>query len=118
MKDVVPDSAVQRLIRKHDRELLNHPDVQAAVVELQGIIREKYPDAEFHVGIGHDSLGIYMTAIVDVEDTDEVMDLYFDRMVDIQVEEQVPLYVSTVRPRERWMDDVPAIEIAGHSRRG
>ncbi len=113
MMRVVQESAVQQLIWKHDRELLNHPDVQSAVVEVQGIIRERYPEARFHVGIGHDPLGVYMTATVDVEDTDDVDDLYFGRMVDIQVEERVPLYVSTESPHDRWTNDAHASEMAG-----
>jgi predicted RNA-binding Zn ribbon-like protein len=34
-------------------------------------------------------------------------------MVDIQVEERVPLYVSTESPHDRWTNDAPASEMAG-----
>lgn len=106
-------TSVQDLIRKYELELLNHPDIQAAVAELQGIIRNRYPDAHFDVGIGEEPLGVYITATVDVEDTDEVRDLYTDRIVELQVEERLPVYVITVRPSHRWMDDAPATVMAG-----
>lgn len=38
--------------------------------------------------------GLYLRAIVDVEDTDEVTEVFIDRMIDLQVEEDLPLYVS------------------------
>lgn len=107
-------TSVQDLIRKHDKELLDHPDVQGAVAELIDLIRAGYPTADFHVGIGHDSLGVYITAIVDVEETDEVDNLYFDRMVELQVEARIPVYVTIESPRECWMgDDVPAAKTTG-----
>lgn len=105
--------AVQELIRKHDSELLNHPDVKAAVAELVGIIRNSYPDAHFDVGIGHEPLGVYITATVDVEDTDEVRNLFLDRIMELQVDERIPVYVLTESPPERWMHDVPAADRAG-----
>lgn len=99
-------STVQELIRKYDEELLNHPDLRAAIAELEGIIRHNYPDAQFDVGVGHEPLGVYITATVDVEDTDDVRDLYLDRIVELQVEERIPVYVLTESPREHWMDGV------------
>jgi len=108
-------STVQELIRKHDTELLNHPDIQAAVAELEGIIRRGCPDARFDVGIGHDPLGVYITATVDVEDADEIADLYIDREAELQVEERLPVHVIAVRPPHRWMQDVPATEAVGHN---
>ncbi|CAN5752027.1 hypothetical protein BH20CHL1_BH20CHL1_07890 [soil metagenome] len=53
------------------------------------------------MGYGEEPVGIYLTAIVDVEGIDEVFDLYIDRLVDLQVEERLPLYLNPVRPLER-----------------
>jgi hypothetical protein len=81
--------------------LLNDPRIQDAIKELQGIIRERYPEADIVVGYGEEPVGIYLTATVDVEDTDEVTDLYIHRLVELQVEEQLPVYVIPVRLLER-----------------
>lgn len=84
-----------------EQMLLNDPRIQAAVEELQGIIRGHFPDAEIVVGYGEEPVGIYLTATVDVEDTDEITDVYIDRLVDLQVEERLPVYVMPVRPIHR-----------------
>jgi hypothetical protein len=49
-------------------------------------------------GVGDEPFGVYITAIVDVEDTDEVSDLYIHRLVEMQVEEDLPVHILTVRP--------------------
>ncbi|MBI2760093.1 MAG: hypothetical protein HYX51_01540 [Chloroflexi bacterium] len=80
---------------------INDPRIQAAVAELTGLIRDHYPAAGFTVGEGEDPPGVYVTATVDVDDTDEVVDLFIDRMVDIQVKDGLPVFVIPVRPIER-----------------
>ena len=77
------------------------PRVQAAISELQDLIRHHYPTATFSVDRGEDPEGIYVTATVDVADTDEVVDLYIDRLVTLQIEEGLPIHVVPVRPLER-----------------
>jgi hypothetical protein len=84
-----------------ERELLRDPRMQAAITELQGLIRERYPEATFAVGYAEDPEGVYLLATVDVEDRDEVVDVFVDRLVDLQVAEQLPLHVLPVRPPER-----------------
>ena len=42
-----------------------------------------------------------MTATVDVEDRGEVVDVFLDRLVELQVDEGLPLYVVPARPTER-----------------
>ena len=44
-----------------------------------------------------------MKAIVDVEDTDEVVDVFIDRMLEMQIDEDLPVYVIPVRPLSRIM---------------
>lgn len=52
---------------------------QQAVAELQQLIQAHYPSAAFEVGPGADDPeGTYLTAIVDVDDQDEVMDLVIE----------------------------------------
>ena len=82
--------------------------IDAAVVELQGMIRERYPDATFTVGPGEDPPGTYITATVDVDDLDEVFDVVVERLLDMQVEERLPVYVLTVHPIERVIAELHA----------
>ncbi len=84
------------------------PRIQAAVAELQGMIAQKYPAATFEVFHGEDPEGTYLRATVDIEDTDEVVDLIIDRLVDLQVEERLPVYVIPVRPLERVIAEMKA----------
>ena len=69
----------------------------AAIEELKILIRSYDPDAQFEVAAGPDASDTYLIARVDTEDADEVMDLYIDRLVEMQVEDRLPLYVMTLR---------------------
>ena len=73
----------------------------AAVAEIQGLIRDRFPDATFVVAPGDDPEGLYLTATVDVEDTDEVFDVVVGRLLEMQVDEGMPVYVLPVRPLEQ-----------------
>lgn len=84
-----------------ERELLADPKMQAAIEELKAIILEKYPSATFTVGWDEDPDGIYIDATVDVEDRTEVIDVYSDRLVDLQVFGGLPLFVVPVRTPEK-----------------
>src|SRR5687768_16615220 len=74
---------------------------KGALSELQGMIQQRYPDASFRVTRGEDPEGFYLKATVDLEDTDEVIDLVIDRMLQMQIEDELPVYVIPVRPLER-----------------
>ena len=81
------------------------PRIDAAVAELQQMILDRYPDATFTVGTGEDPPGTHMTATVDVEDLDEVFDVIVERLLEMQVEERLRVYVNPVRPIERvWAE--------------
>ena len=84
---------------EHDH--MTDPKMQAAVAELQELIQSHYPTAMFTVGEAEGPDGVYMRAIVDGEDTDEVTEVFIDRMIDLQVEDGLPLYVVPVRTPER-----------------
>lgn len=77
------------------------PRVASALSELQAIIRARYPSALFAVSHGEDPEGIYLTAMVDVEDTDVIVDLVIDRLIAIQIEQSLPIYVIPIRPPGR-----------------
>jgi hypothetical protein len=85
-------------------ERLNSPDPrqQAALDELRGRILQRYPDAQFEVTGGiDDPNAIHLVATVDVEDTEDVVDLVIDRMMELQIEQGLPIFVIPVRPVER-----------------
>jgi hypothetical protein len=77
------------------------PRLAEAMRELEALIASHYPEALFAVGEGEDPDGIYLRATVDVEDMGDVVDVFIDRLVEMQVEEGLPLFVVAVRPRER-----------------
>ncbi len=80
---------------------LTDPKMQAAIAELQNLILDHYPTATFTVGAAEDPEGIYMRAVMDIDDTDDVIALILDRLVDLQVQDELPLYVVPVRTPER-----------------
>lgn len=75
--------------------------MQEAIASLERLVRSKYPAAVFEVAEGHDPAGTYLWATVDVADTDEIMDLVIDRLLDLQVEQGIPLYFIPLRPFEQ-----------------
>lgn len=82
------------------------PRIQDAVSELQGLITRRYPDARFAVAAGDDPEGIYLTAIVDTDDLTTVVEAVEERLVELQVEQELPLYVVPVRPIERVLEEL------------
>lgn len=77
------------------------PRMQFAIVDLQDLIRQHYPDVTFSVGPIGDTPGIWITAMVDLEDPDEVVDLVIDRVVEMQESDGLPLHVLPHRTPER-----------------
>lgn len=76
--------------------------IQAAIAELEALIRSQYTTVAFAIGEGSDDPdGVYLTATVDVDDPDEVMDLIVDRLLEIEIDEGLPIYVVPVRTPER-----------------
>jgi hypothetical protein len=86
-------------IQTHDEER-----IQQGIAELQAMIRERFAEAVFAVFRGDDPEGVYLRVTVDVEDTDEVVDAIIDRLLELQVEEELPLYVVPVRPVKRSLE--------------
>ena len=83
--------------------LLADSRIQAALAELQGLIRGRYPEATFEtfIGYGDDPNTVYLRATLDVEDRFEASDVYIDRLVDLRVEEGLPVSVILARTPER-----------------
>jgi hypothetical protein len=86
--------------------------MEEAVHELQGVITKRFPQATFIVEEGADPKGIYLVTTVDIADTDEVIALVGDRLVELQVDEGLPVYVTPLRPIERVVADLAEREAA------
>jgi hypothetical protein len=86
---------------KQKRSVPLTPAMEKAVNELKGTISERFPQASFVVEEGFDPKGIYLVTTVDIADTDEVIDVVGDRLVELQVDEGLPVYVTSLRPIER-----------------
>jgi hypothetical protein len=74
------------------------------VDELKGTILTRYPEATFEIAPGNENpTAIHLHAFVDLDDPFDVTDELLDRIVDIQVDEGVPLHVIPHRypPRLR-----------------
>lgn len=86
-----------------------------AIRELQTTILRAYPSATFSVRHAPDELtGVHLIVVADVDDPDEVGDLVMDRVLDLQVEESLPIHVlprqtperaAAVLAREREQDE-------------
>jgi len=77
------------------------PRLQHAVNELQHLIRRVDSMATFQVVPGDDPTGTYVIATVDIEDTERVMDAYMERLLALQIDEGLPLYVVPLRSPTR-----------------
>ncbi|MGH2541177.1 MAG: hypothetical protein ACRDIB_00175 [Ardenticatenaceae bacterium] len=81
--------------------------VVQALDELTGIIQSHYPEAQFTVGRGYDEPeNVHLMTTVDRDDADEVLDLVSDRLVELQVEERIPVYVIPLRSPAKILADL------------
>src|SRR5215510_16386850 len=87
-------------MRAKQRNLMP-PHMQAAIEELQRLIQQHYPEATFQVEPGDDPTGLYVLVTIDVEDTDVVVDVYIDRLLELQIDGGLAVYVVPVRPLAR-----------------
>jgi hypothetical protein len=95
-----------------ERQVRLTPRMEAAVHELKGVITAHFPQAAFAIEEGVDPEGIYLITTVDIADTDEVIELVGDRLVALQVEEGLPVYVTPLRPIERVVAQLQEREYA------
>ena len=90
-----------------------------AIGELQLTISRRYPAASFEVSrAADDPASIHLITVVDVDDPDEVADLVIDRVVELQVEERIPIHVIPLRTPECVAQALQERRLAGpHARR-
>jgi hypothetical protein len=91
---------------RRDNPIHLTPRLEEAVHELKDLITARFPQTTFVVEEGFDPEGIYLVTIVDIADTDEVIDTIGDRLVALQVDEGLPLYVTPLRPTERVLAEL------------
>jgi hypothetical protein len=78
------------------------PGVRAALDELQALIQRHYPGATFRVTRGRDDpQAIHLVTTVDVDDLDAVLDVVVNRMMELQIDEGLPIFVIPMRPPHR-----------------
>jgi hypothetical protein len=77
------------------------PRMQEAIQELKRLITARFAQATFVVEEGFDPEGVYLVTSVDIVDTDEVIAVVGERLVEMQVDEGLPVYVTPLRPIER-----------------
>jgi len=77
--------------------LRDDPRVLRALDDFKQAILERYPGAAFQVSYGGEPEGVYLEPIVDVDDMFEVLDVIMDRMLEVQIEEGLPVYVVPLR---------------------
>jgi hypothetical protein len=80
---------------------LTDPRVGAAVEELKQLIAARYPDATFDVCQGEDPEGVYLRATVDIEDSSDALTPALDKLFELEVEQELPIYVVTSQPLDR-----------------
>jgi len=86
----------------HEQLHAEDPRISHALNELADLVRCRYPEATFQVTPAEDDPSIvHLLARVDVEDPEEVADLVMDRMIQMQVDEGLPIYVIPLRTPER-----------------
>ncbi|MGI8644236.1 MAG: hypothetical protein ACR2LS_09010 [Thermomicrobiales bacterium] len=88
------------------------PRIQAAVAELQSLVATKFPLATFGTPYVDDSDGVSFVAIVDTDDLDDVVEAAMPRMLDMLVEEGLPVYVVPDWPTWRVREQVQAAKMA------
>ncbi len=81
--------------------LLSNPRMTAAIAELTQLIQRRYPGATFTTELGENEDAVFVTAVVDVDDPDEVVDCFIERAVTLQVDEGLPLHIIPIRTPER-----------------
>jgi hypothetical protein len=75
--------------------------MEAAIEEMKALISSRYPTTTYTVYEWDDPEGIFLSAVVDTEDLEAVTDLFRDRELDLQIEEDLPLFVIPERTPEK-----------------
>lgn len=77
---------------------INEPRMQDAIAEIKSLVLDDYPDALFKAFPSSNVNGVYLRIIVDVEEPGDVSDLLLARMVEMHIDEELPIYPIPVLP--------------------
>lgn len=77
------------------------PRMAAAIAEMKTLISSRYPTTIYSVYEWDDPEGIFLSAVIDTEDLESATDLFLGRMVDLQIDEDLPLFVIPERTPEK-----------------
>lgn len=87
---------------KSERELRLRQRMQAAVEDLQGLLKQRYPEVTSVVRRRpEDSRSVHLRATVDVPDTTAVVDIVLNRVLEYQFDCGLPIHVIPVQSPER-----------------
>lgn len=76
--------------------------MQQAISELRRLIAQRFPAALFRVRCGvDDPQQTYLVTTVDIEDPDEVLETVLDRLLELQLDQGLPINVIPVHTPER-----------------
>ena len=90
-----------------ERAAAFEPRVQQALEELRTTIAARYPTATFEVARDlEEPENVDLVTTVDLDDPDEVLDLVIERLMELQVDERIPVHVIPIRTPERVLTDV------------
>jgi hypothetical protein len=88
---------------------------QAAIDEIKQSILSRHPEATFSVHPGFDDpTSVCLEVYVDLDDPHEVFDEIVDRIVDIQLDDGIPLHVIPLHTPERALAAAIAYENRYH----
>lgn len=83
------------------------PRMEEALAELKDLVLRRYPAATFEVGRGqNEAETVHLITTVDVEDPDEVLDVVIDRVLELQIEDGLPVHLIPIRPLEREVQEL------------
>jgi hypothetical protein len=97
---------------KPESQIRLTPRMQEAVEELKRLITAHFPQADIVIEEGFDPEGIYLLTTVDIDDTDDVIAVVGDWLIELQVDEGLPIYVTPLRPIERVVAELRKREAA------
>jgi hypothetical protein len=85
-----------------ERLHVSDPRISRALNELADLVRRVYPAATFQVSPADDDPTIvHLVARVDVDDPEDVAAPAMDRMLEMQIDEGLPIYLIPLRTPER-----------------
>lgn len=92
---------------KTERAVRLSPGMTRAIEELKRLVQTDYPEATFRVTRSpDDDRTIHLMTEMDLEDTADVLDSVLDRVLELQIDEGLPVHVIPVRPREHILTNL------------